>query len=49
MITEVLISAAPQVIEVKVKRRGAPEVAPTASEDLSAGTFVGGKEGDDLA
>jgi hypothetical protein len=37
------------VIEVEVKRRGAPEVAPTASEDSSAGTFVGGKEGDDIA
>ena len=35
--------------EVEVKRCGALEEVPTASEDLSAGTFVGGEEGDDLA
>ena len=44
-----MVAPPPQVTEVEVKWRGAPEGAPTASEDLSAGRIVGGEEGDDIA
>jgi hypothetical protein len=34
---------------VKVKRSGAPDVAPSGREDLCSGAFLGGEEGDDVA
>jgi hypothetical protein len=38
-----------EVTAVKVERRGAPEVAPSGREDLGAGAFFGGEQGDDVA
>ena len=33
---------------VEVQRGGAPDVPPPGRQDLGAGTFLGGEEGDDL-